>query len=139
MNSECSSMKCIYNKYVGFSIGVFYNPDNLQNANNLICRSSKEILPYGEFTEVYICNNLSHVIETYDNNNECDLKLKCGNSYIYNLLDLIKSYNIRYIAQLKNLINFEKYTLIKKKTSKVYIERAFLDNGFPTSDPMISK
>lgn len=139
MNSECSSMNCTYNKCVGFSIGEFCNPDNFQCANNLVCRSSKEILPYGEFTKVYKCNNLSQVNETCENNHECDLKLICGNSYIYNLLDLIKSYNIIDIAQLKNVINFEKYNLTKQNTSKICIERALLDNGFPTSDPMICK
>ena len=139
INSQCSSLNCNNSKCIGFSIGEFCSPNYFQCANNLVCRASEEILPYGDIKKVYKCNNLSKVNETCENNNECDIKLICANSSIYDIYDLITSYNISNINGIKDIINFENYTLIKKNSTKICIERAILANGFPTSDPMICK
>ena len=139
MDSECSSFNCSNSICFGFSIGEYCRPNYFQCANNLACKKSKEILPYGEIKEVYKCNRLSKVNETCENSDECDIKLVCGNYSIYNFLNLINNNKITNIAEINKRIDFEKYILTKKNNTKVCIERSFLDNGFPTSDPMICK
>ena len=139
MDSECSSLNCTNSKCVGFSIGEFCRPNFFQCANNLTCKIDKEILPYGEIKQVYKCNKLSQANETCDNSNECDIKLICGNYSIYNIINLINSNNISNISEISNKIDFENYISTKNNNTKICIERATLDNGLPTSDPMLCK
>lgn len=139
MNSECSTIDCQDSKCVGFPIGEYCRPNIFQCANNLVCRSKTEILPYGETKQVYKCDKLSKVNETCDNNNECDIRLICANSSIYQIYDLMKKNNINNIKELTNVIDFENYILLKQNDTKICIERAILDNGFPTSDSMVCK
>lgn len=139
MDSECSSLNCIDSKCIGFPLGEYCRPNYFQCSNNLVCKKDEELLPYGEIKEVYKCNNLSKVNETCQNDNECDIKLICGNSSIYNIIDLMNYTNVSNITELNNTINFEDYILAKENDTKICIERASLENGMPTSDSMICK
>jgi hypothetical protein len=105
--------------------------------NNLVCKNDSDILPYGDITHVYKCNKLSQINETCENSNECDIKLICTYSYIYNIIDLINSNHINDINELKNKINLNDYNLIKNNKTKVCMKISSLENGLPTSDPML--
>ena len=139
MDSQCSSFNCTNGKCIGFNEGEYCRPNCFQCANNLTCKITKEILPYGETKQVYKCAKLSQINETCENNNECDVKLVCGNYNIYNLIHLMDSYGIKNINEINNKISLEQYISAKYNTSKVCFERAILDNGFPSSDSMICK
>ena len=139
MDSQCSSFNCTNGKCIGFNGDEYCRPNYFQCANNLTCKITKEILPYGETKQVYKCAKLSQINETCENNNECDVKLVCGNYNIYNLIHLMDSYGIKNINEINNKISLEQYISAKYNTSKVCFERAKLDNGFPSSDSMICK
>lgn len=138
-DSECSSLNCTNSKCVGLSLGQYCRPNYYQCANNLVCKSDKDILPYGGIEHVFKCNKLSQINETCENSNECDIQLICAYSYIYNIIDLINKKNINDINELKNRININDYNLIKNNKTKVCVKISSLPNGLPTSDPMICK
>ena len=139
MDSQCSSFNCTNSKCSGFGIGEYCQPDSFQCANNLTCRSTKEILPYGETKQVFKCDKLSGINETCEKNSDCDVNLVCGNYYIYNMINMIKSFGISNIREINNTISLDNYIIAKYNNTKVCFERAFLDNGFPSSNSMICK
>ena len=57
----------------------------------------------------------------------------CSNK---NISDYFEEKNI---FELKNETNLEEYINIKKKSSKKCINRASLENGYPTDNPMACK
>ena len=138
-DSECASSNCTKYKCSGFSIGEFCRQNFFQCKNDLVCKNEKEILPYGEKKDVYKCRKLGQLNETCDNNNECDINLVCANSSIYEIMNFINNNNISNVLEIKNKINFNDYILFKKNFTKICMKRAELDNGFPTSEPMVCK
>ena len=136
-DSECVSLNCENNKCIGFKEGEYCTPNLFQCEDNLACKRSKELLPYGEEKEVFKCDKVSKINETCENNDECDVKLICAESYIYDLINLMNKYNIDDITKLNETITLEEYISSKNNSQKICINRAFLENGYPTSDPMI--
>ena len=138
-DSECASLNCEDNKCKGFKEGEYCTPDLFQCKDNLACKRSQVIMPYGEEKEVFKCDKVSKVNETCENNNECDVKLVCANSSSYNVINLMNKYNIDDITKLKDNINFEEYISAINNSQKICVNRASLENGIPTSEPMACK
>ena len=132
-HTECSSLTCSDGKCTGLVENDVCNPGSFQCENNLACKKRREFYPYQEVRDIYRCSKLSQLNETCDTDNECDIRLVCVN---YDIIDRIKKLEISNITELKNEINFEKYFLLKNNSYKKCIERASLDNGLPTENPM---
>ena len=135
-HSECSSLECSEGKCAGLSQDALCRPGVFQCKNNLVCRKSIEILPYKELKEVYKCGQISKKNEQCENDNECDMRLVCLNNNITNLINNTEANNI---TELKNNINFDEYISLKNESNKICIDRASLENGLPTNDPMACK
>ena len=54
-------------------------------------------------------------------------------------MNFINNNNISNALEIKNKINLNDYISFKKNFTKICMKRAELDNGFPTSDPMVCK
>ena len=138
-DSECASLNCENNKCIGFKIGDYCNPELFQCEDNLACKRKKEIMPYGEEKEVFKCDKVSKINETCENSNECDAKLICANSSSYDVINLMKKYNVDDITELKDNITLKEYLSSINNSQKICINRSSLDNGIPASDPMACK
>jgi hypothetical protein len=133
-HSDCSSLFCTDGKCQGIYEGGFCIPGKFQCMNNLVCRKKNEIYPYGELKEVYKCSNLSKLNETCENDNECDVRLVCDNKNLTDIInDAIKEDNITI---LKDNITFKEYISMVSRDEKICIQRATLENGSPTQNPM---
>ena len=135
-DSECASLNCENNICVGFDEGDFCSPNLFQCKDNLACKRSKEIQPYGEEKDIFTCQKVSQINETCENNNECDVKLVCVEAKIYDIINLMHRYNIDDITKLNQNISFDEYLSFKNNTQKICINRASLENGLPSSEPM---
>lgn len=133
VNSQCASLHCDEEICSGFWEGQACHPGSFQCKNNLVCRKGYILYPYREYKEIYRCANLSNISESCNNDYECEIKLVCSNK---NISDYFEEKNI---FELKNETNLEEYINIKKKSSKKCINRASLENGYPTDNPMACK
>ena len=138
-NSECSSLYCTGGRCEGIYEGGLCSPGYFQCMNNLVCRKVNEIYPYGEYKEIYKCTNLSQINETCINDNECDLRLVCDNDNLSDIINNLTFSNITELNNLSNYISFEEYMSIKLDNKKKCIQRASLENGLPTENPMSCK
>ena len=135
-HSQCSSLECSEGKCIGFSQDQLCRPGIFQCKNNLVCRKTVELLPYNETKEIYRCDQISKRNEICENDNECDIRLVCFNQNISNIINNTVTNNI---TELKNNINVDEYISIKNTNNKICINRASLENGLPTNDPMACK
>ena len=135
-HTECSSLNCLEGKCTGFLENDLCNPGAFQCENNLVCKKRIEFYPYKEGREIYRCSKLSQYNETCENDNECDIRLACVN---YDIINRIQNTNTTNITELKNEINFKNYFLMKNISDKICIERASLENGLPSENPMACK
>ena len=138
-DSECASLKCENNECFGFKEGEYCTPKLFQCEDNLACKKGKEILPYGELKEIFKCYKVSKVNETCEYSDECDVNLECTSDISYNVINLMNKYGIDDITKLKDKINLEEYISSINNSQKICINRASLENGIPTSEPMICK
>ena len=135
-DTECASLNCVQHKCIGFKEGEYCTPNLNQCANDLVCKKSEEFLPYGVKKEVYKCAKLSKINEPCENNDECDVKLICVNSSIYEIINLMNNNHIDDITKLKDIISLEEYLSYQNNSQKKCINRSSIKNGFPSSDPM---
>ena len=135
-DSECASLNCQNNKCIGFKEGEYCTPNLFQCQDNLACKRTKELLPYGEEKEVFKCERVSKINETCENSDECDIKLVCAEKYSYDVINLMNKYKIDDITILINNITLEEYLDLKNQSQKICINRSSFENGIPTSDPM---
>ena len=138
-DSECASLKCENNECIGIKEGEYCTPKLFQCEDNLACKKGKEILPYGELKEIFKCYKVSKVNETCEDSDECDVNLECASDISYNVINLMNKYGIDDITKLKDKINLEEYISSINNSQKICINRASLENGIPTSEPMICK
>ena len=138
-DSECASFNCVNNHCKGFDEGEICAPNLFQCNDDLACKRSKEILPYGEEKDIYKCQKISKINEICENDDECDVKLVCGDSYSYDIINFMNKNNIEDITKLRNNLSFEEYLSIKQNNKKKCVNRASISNGFPTSNPMVCK
>lgn len=138
-DSECASLNCENNICKGFDEGEICTPNSFQCNDNLACKKSKEILPYGEEKDIYKCQKISQLYELCENDNECDIKLVCSDSYVYEVINYMNKNNIHDITKLNESINLEEYLSFKKNNKKICVNISSIDNGFPSSNPMPCK
>ena len=138
-DSECASLKCENNKCIGFKEGEYCTPKLFQCEDNLACKKSKEILPYGEEKEIFKCNKVGKVNETCEDNDECDVNLVCASNISYNVINLMNKNSIDDITILNSKMNLDEYISSINNSYKICINRASLENGIPTSEPMSCK
>ena len=138
-DSECASLKCENNECIGIKEGEYCTPKLFQCEDNLACKKGKEILPYGELKEIFKCYKVSKVNETCEDSDECDVNLECTSDISYIVINLMNKYEIDDITKLKDKINLEEYISSINNSQKICINRASLENGIPTSEPMICK
>ena len=138
-DAECASLNCVEHKCIGFKEGEYCTPNLNQCANDLVCKKTEEYLPYGEKRDVYKCTKLSKINETCETNDECDVQLICGNSSIYEIINLMNKNNIDDITKLKDIISLEEYLLYQNNSQKICINRSSIENGLPSSEPMACK
>ena len=135
-DSECASLNCEDGICDGFDEGDYCSPNIFQCKDNLVCKPSKEIQPYGDEKDIFTCQKVSQINETCENHNECDVKLVCVEAKIYDIINLMNRYNIDDITQLNQNISLDEYLSFQNNTNKICINRASLENGLPSSEPM---
>lgn len=142
-HSDCSSLFCNEGKCEGIYEGGLCVPGRFQCMNNLVCRKKNELYPYGEIKEIYRCGNLSQLNETCDNDNECELRLVCDNKNLTDtIIDTIKDNNLTKLMDnmtYNENITFKEYISLVLTDKKICIDRASLENGSPTQNPMSCK
>lgn len=115
-NLECITLSCSNKKCSGFKLGSLCMPNKGQCENNLVCKRKIEPSSYDNHKTVYRCSNLSKIYEECETNLECDIRLVC--TFALNINNITKE-NIN--------------------TKKYCIERASLENGIITDEPMACK
>lgn len=138
-DSECASLNCENNKCKGFKENEYCTPGLFQCEDNLICKQDKERLPYDEEKNVFKCKKIGELNEPCENSDECDVELVCGDKYSFDVDNLMKQYGINDIMKLNESITLQEYLTYKNSSKKICINRASLENGIPSSEPMACK
>jgi hypothetical protein len=135
--SQCVTNLC-YETCLGVVEHHYCNPRKKECNQNMSCRLSYD---KEEKDTAYRCENISHINEECDNNDDCELNLVCAyNKSLSKLLNKYKPSNNEgsptSLNDIQKYVPIEEYLNIVNNRTKTCIKRASLNNGVMTDEAM---